>query len=756
VANENKNIKELVSDDEDPTAELEILSIQDAESDESDDSDAQSESDSHTYGLGDTQRVDSSPGQSIPELQSDLESRTKTIGKLQYDIEQLRSKWLGLEAEIGAREEIVSNLLQETSKLKKKVARKDGLLKKRRQSIVSLKSEIQQHNKDYGLLTEKLEEQQSSAAENIEAREKAERALEELGSELEIARTKIVSAETEATHRDEQYKLLEQQLAAQQVAETQHAAAIEDAERALEELRTELEAARAEIVSAEAEIRQRNKQYELLEQQLAEQQVTDEQHVAAIEDAERTVEELRAELEAARAKIVSAEAEIRQREKQYALLEQQLAEQQVADEQHVVALDDAERALANLHTELEAAAHDKFNLDTEIKKRDELHSLLEQKTLALERQLSEQQARDAENIAALRGAQEEVEVLTAEVETARNQSAAEIAQTQKITSTTVRELQAQLAKTEDYADTVRWNFQDLNEAVSALTQERDGLKDALARITEGNDSLSAELDAARETNIELRASLEHLQADHKQEIRTLRFELGEAQETVTQINDLNSQLASDLIDTRGFKEELERMMTNNEEDAQQRIADLEKKIRKLTDLAEAFEQKLDTKNTAINVLLGELSKKSEQIDSIGEIEDVIQEIDSRMSGKFDEPREDVVQQQNAVHIVGDRDRITRVLVGNVGDQELRFPLFKDRVTIGRTAENDIQLKMAYVSRRHAVVLTEGDATRVIDWGSKNGVYVNSEKVKERYLSNGDIVSVGNAKFRYEERPKRDS
>jgi len=198
------------------------------------------------------------------------------------------------------------------------------------------------------------------------------------------------------------------------------------------------------------------------------------------------------------------------------------------------------------------------------------------------------------------------------------------------------------------------------------------------------------------------------------------------------------------------------MMTNNEEDAQQRIADLEKKIRKLTDLAEAFEQKLDTKNTAINVLLGELSKKSEQIDSIGEIEDVIQEIDSRMSGKFDEPREDVVQQQNAVHIVGDRDRITRVLVGNVGDQELRFPLFKDRVTIGRTAENDIQLKMAYVSRRHAVVLTEGDATRVIDWGSKNGVYVNSEKVKERYLSNGDIVSVGNAKFRYEERPKRDS
>jgi pSer/pThr/pTyr-binding forkhead associated (FHA) protein len=82
-------------------------------------------------------------------------------------------------------------------------------------------------------------------------------------------------------------------------------------------------------------------------------------------------------------------------------------------------------------------------------------------------------------------------------------------------------------------------------------------------------------------------------------------------------------------------------------------------------------------------------------------------------------------------------------------------LFKKRLTIGRTADNDIQLKTSYISRRHAVVLTEGEATRVIDWGSKNGVYVNSERVTECFLANGDIVAVGNAKFRYEERPKRD-
>ena len=90
------------------------------------------------------------------------------------------------------------------------------------------------------------------------------------------------------------------------------------------------------------------------------------------------------------------------------------------------------------------------------------------------------------------------------------------------------------------------------------------------------------------------------------------------------------------------------------------------------------------------------------------------------------------------------------------DQELRFPLFKDRLTIGRTKDNDIQLRAGYVSRRHAVIQTDGDKTRIIDWGSKNGVHVNSTMVSEHFLHHGDIVMIGNARFRYEERKKRDA
>ena len=40
-------------------------------------------------------------------------------------------------------------------------------------------------------------------------------------------------------------------------------------------------------------------------------------------------------------------------------------------------------------------------------------------------------------------------------------------------------------------------------------------------------------------------------------------------------------------------------------------------------------------------------------------------------------------------------------------------------------------------------------------GFKNGVYVNSKRVTEHFLKNGDIVTIGIAEFRYEELKKRD-
>jgi len=550
MANENKNINELVSDDDDPTAELEILSFQ-----EFDLADVEPESDLNTYGF-DTDDGSSS-GQSVPELRSDLEKRTETIGRLQYDIEQLRAKWLGLETEIEAREQIVSALLRDVDGLKGDLSRKDKLLKKRNRTIKSLKSEVRQ--------------------------------------------------------RDEVHRSLQQQ--------------------------------RAE-----------------LERKLAAQRSTDEDKVSTLDDEKQEFDKARSELE------------------------RQLAA--------------TAGALAEKENELQ-----------------EMHSRL----LTIQKQVSDtnvftQQASDAD----------------------------------------VKEAKAQLAKAEEYADTLRYKLQDFAESQARWSQERDALSNSVEELSSRNWSLSEQLNSATASLIELQAALKQQHADHEQEIVALRFELGEAQDVASETGEINAQLSSDLVDTRGFNQELERMLHENDEAAQQRIQELENELSELTQTTEDLQQKLDTKNNTITVLLSELSKKSEQLDSIGEIENVIHEIDNRMSERFDDKDENESPGAVVAKEHSDRDRITRVLIGDFGSQELRFPLFKDRLTIGRNEDNDIQLKTTYISRRHALILTEGDATRVIDWGSKNGVFVNSERIKEHLLSNGDIVAIGDVKFRYEERPKRDA
>ena len=220
--------------------------------------------------------------------------------------------------------------------------------------------------------------------------------------------------------------------------------------------------------------------------------------------------------------------------------------------------------------------------------------------------------------------------------------------------------------------------------------------------------------------------------------------MGEAQSTLTQHELLTEQLASDLVETRTYRVELENMLSATEESNKSRIEKLEKENRKLRRETSEARQKLETKNEAINCLISELAKKSNQADAVEDL-----------AGDRDDSSGQTMERADH-QSPAERDRITRVLIGSIDNQEVRFPLFKDRLTIGRTEQNDIQLKAAHISRRHAVIVSEGGATRVIDWGSKNGVFVNSTRITEHFLKHGDVVTVGTAEFRYEERAKRES
>lgn len=74
----------------------------------------------------------------------------------------------------------------------------------------------------------------------------------------------------------------------------------------------------------------------------------------------------------------------------------------------------------------------------------------------------------------------------------------------------------------------------------------------------------------------------------------------------------------------------------------------------------------------------------------------------------------------------------------------------ERVTLGKGSRNVVSLKHdETVSRFHAVLENLGSAWSIRDLGSRNGTYVNGEKiVAERVLRSGDELRLGNCRLRF--------
>lgn len=74
------------------------------------------------------------------------------------------------------------------------------------------------------------------------------------------------------------------------------------------------------------------------------------------------------------------------------------------------------------------------------------------------------------------------------------------------------------------------------------------------------------------------------------------------------------------------------------------------------------------------------------------------------------------------------------------------------ISIGREADNTIQLNDDRVSRFHAKVQDDGGQIILTDLDSTNGTRVNGHPVQIRVLQSGDLVSIGRCVLVFGERP----
>ena len=84
------------------------------------------------------------------------------------------------------------------------------------------------------------------------------------------------------------------------------------------------------------------------------------------------------------------------------------------------------------------------------------------------------------------------------------------------------------------------------------------------------------------------------------------------------------------------------------------------------------------------------------------------------------------------------------------DSEFSLDLAEDKITVGRLADNALQIDDASVSSHHAELIHQDGSYLLRDLDSTNGTFVNDEPVAEILLKPGDEVRFGRISAIYKE------
>jgi signal transduction histidine kinase len=92
--------------------------------------------------------------------------------------------------------------------------------------------------------------------------------------------------------------------------------------------------------------------------------------------------------------------------------------------------------------------------------------------------------------------------------------------------------------------------------------------------------------------------------------------------------------------------------------------------------------------------------------------------------------------------------VARLIVIKGADEGKQFELSGEAFAVGREASNRIRLHDTEVSRRHAEFVPTPDGYRLLDVGSANGTFVNSQAVRDVLLRSGDQIQIGQSLLVY--------
>ncbi|MGH8167863.1 MAG: FHA domain-containing protein, partial [Woeseiaceae bacterium] len=645
---------------------------------------------------------------------------------LQSDLEQVRAEARELNKGLAQNQESQRTLEARITTLTGQLDEGASALEQEQAHRQKFELELAETQQQLHLLRAELTAMQAASAEKAALIAEQQQKIDGAAPALEQAKVDREAAELELAERQQQVRSLQAELEAIQAASAEKEALIAEKQSRIDNDARAFDEEKARRQDIETELAERQERIISMHAELTAIRAASSEKESLIAERQQTIDDLSRQVESAAAQLAREES----RGKDF---EQQLEQLQAEAQQ-------LRRNLADLSEE--AAGHEQL-----ASKRGEdviwLNRELETVSGKLEGEQSDHQAL----VLKYETLQDETTHLRAELEPLRDTAAkaeslakahAELSGLLSGNENAIRDLKIQLSKTESYADGLRVKLQEHLATSDAISSQRNEARTSLATALEQVNELAARLDAEQQLTLRLKEQYADSERRFEEEIDKITFELSAAEESIAESRSRNEQLTADLAESRSLRGVMESQLEEADESRNREIRELSKQLVQLKQQIDDYDRKLNNKDAAINALLTELAHKPDLSESLSA--DVVHRLPDR------KPHEERTGHE--------KERVTRLLVGSIDGQELRFPLFKDKLTIGRTVHNDIQLKAQYVSRRHAVVVTDGDFTRIVDWGSKNGIYVNGKRVAEQSLKNGDRVTVGTAEFKFEERAKR--
>ncbi|OHB76718.1 MAG: hypothetical protein A2Z34_00815 [Planctomycetes bacterium RBG_16_59_8] len=85
-------------------------------------------------------------------------------------------------------------------------------------------------------------------------------------------------------------------------------------------------------------------------------------------------------------------------------------------------------------------------------------------------------------------------------------------------------------------------------------------------------------------------------------------------------------------------------------------------------------------------------------------------------------------------------------------EQRTIPLEKPSLTVGRSRSCDVRIRTENASREHFKVIKTEKGYTAVDLDSRNGTFVNGEKIGEKRLAANDVITVGKCRFLFTDRP----